>query len=133
MPKKQKKTKILIVDDEFGIRELLSDFLETAGYDVKAAKSGEEALLTANKFLPNLVMLDIILPDLDGVSVYEEIRKKENLSNVPVVFFSTVGSETVPAAFARKIKGTPCTFIRKPIKVESLIDEINKLLENSPD
>ena len=131
LTKEETETKILVVDDEAEIRELLSDFLETAGYAVKVAKSGNEALSKVEEFLPDLVMLDIILPDLDGVSVYEILRKNQSFSKIPVVFFSALGPETMPPAFSRQNANAPYSLLRKPINSDLLIREIKKLLKSS--
>ena len=125
------KVKILVVDDESGIRELLSDFLETEGYLVQTAKSGNEALLETEKFLPNLIMLDIILPDLDGVSVYKILRKKQIFSKIPVIFFSTLGPEAIPHAFLKEMANSPYALISKPVKEDLLIREVRKLIKTS--
>ncbi len=125
----QKKIKILVVDDEASIRELLSDYLETAGYLVATAKSGEEALSKADEFLPDFLMLDIILPGVDGINVYETLRKKSSFSRIPVIFFSTLGIEAVPVSFSRRIAGFPYAFVRKPIDGEFLVREVERLLK----
>ena len=121
----------MVVDDEAEIRELLLDFLESAGFEVAVAKSGNEALSQAKRFSPNLIMLDIILPDLDGVSVFETLRGEENMSKVPVVFFSALGPENIPPAFSRRVDRASYTMIRKPISTDLLMKEVNRLLNSS--
>lgn len=126
----QVKTKILVVDDESAIRELLSGFLESEGYVVHTAKSGNEALTEADEFEPDLIMLDIILPDLDGISVYQELKKKSASSRIPVIFFSTLGKESIPHSFKEE-SHTPYALISKPVKEDLLIREVKKLLKVS--
>ena len=120
--------RILVVDDEEEIRELLSDFLEGAGFTVAVAKTGNEALHQAKQFSPHLILLDIILPDLDGISVYESLRQNKMMAQIPVVFFSAL-AENMPPAFSRRSGFAPYALIPKPVSTNLLIKEIKRLLE----
>ncbi len=68
--------RILVVDDEPDIRRLVAEALEVTGYDVQTAANGGEAVRTAGLYLPDLVLLDIMMPDMDGFTVYEKLREK---------------------------------------------------------
>ncbi|RME58989.1 MAG: response regulator, partial [Candidatus Dadabacteria bacterium] len=72
------ENKILIVDDEEATRELLYSLLEGEGYKIKSAKDGEEALNTALSFKPNLVLLDIMLPGINGIDVCKKIKSSKD-------------------------------------------------------
>ena len=85
---KPKKEKILVVDDEPNIRHILETRLTLRGYEVSLAADGEEAILMFHKELPDLVILDIMLPKLDGFGVCNELRKE---SNVPIIMLTALG------------------------------------------
>jgi len=82
---------ILLIEDEEGIRDFLSDILEDAGFSVSAAADGMEGLWKVQNGTYDLVLLDIMLPKIDGRAVLELIRKQ---SAVPVIFLTALGSET---------------------------------------
>ena len=82
------KTKILIVDDDVHIAELISLYLNKEGYETKEVYSGDKAIKTFLSFAPNLVLLDIMLPELNGYDVCKEIRK---ISNIPIVMLTAKG------------------------------------------
>jgi OmpR family response regulator RpaB len=82
------KEKILVVDDEVSIRRILETRLSTIGYSVVTASDGEEALLIYKKELPDLIILDIMMPKLDGYGVCQEIRKE---SEVPIIMLTALG------------------------------------------
>ena len=87
-------TKILVAEDEPDIRELVTFMLRFAGYEVVAAANGEEAVLTAARELPDLVLLDVRMPRMTGYDACRLIRANPDLRNVPVVFLSAKGQET---------------------------------------
>ena len=82
------KEKILIVDDETSIRRILETRLSMIGYEVISASNGEEALTTFRREYPNLVVLDIMMPKLDGYGVCQELRKE---SDVPIIMLTALG------------------------------------------
>lgn len=82
------KQKILIVDDDNNIAELISLYLTKECYDTKIVNGGEEALLAFDAYAPNLILLDLMLPGIDGYQVCREIRTK---SNVPIIMLSAKG------------------------------------------
>ncbi|MEH2168820.1 MAG: response regulator transcription factor [Nostoc sp.] len=81
------KGKILVVDDEASIRQILQTRLEMIGYDVVKAKDGEEALLAFRREAPDLIVLDVMMPKLDGYGVCQEIRKQ---SDVPIIMLTAL-------------------------------------------
>ena len=82
------KEKILVVDDEASIRRILETRLSMIGYSVVTAADGEEAIIVFRKELPSLVVLDVMMPKLDGYGVCQEIRKE---SNVPIIMLTALG------------------------------------------
>jgi DNA-binding response OmpR family regulator len=85
--------KILIVEDEEVLLSLLQKKLTTEGYDVSIAENGEVGLETMRKVIPDLVLLDIVMPKKDGFQVMKEMQKDESLKNIPVVIISNSGQE----------------------------------------
>jgi OmpR family response regulator RpaB len=82
------KEKILVVDDEASIRRILETRLSMIGYNVVTAADGEEAIIVFRKELPNLIVLDVMMPKLDGYGVCQEIRRE---SNVPIIMLTALG------------------------------------------
>lgn len=87
------KDPILVVDDEEDIRELVRYNLSKAGYDVVCAASGEEALVAAKQVRPILVLLDVMLPGMDGLEVCRRLKEDASLKNIPIVMVSARGEE----------------------------------------
>jgi len=87
-------TKILVAEDEPDIRELVTFMLRFAGYEVVAAANGEDAVLTAARELPDLVLLDVRMPRMTGYEACRLMRANPDLRNVPVVFLSAKGQDT---------------------------------------
>ena len=82
------KQKILIVDDDNNIAELISLYLTKECYDTRIVNDGEEALIAFEQYNPNLILLDLMLPGIDGYQVCREIRAK---SNTPIIMLSAKG------------------------------------------
>lgn len=119
------KAKILIADDEAACRELIRLALEPRGYDVIEATDGEEALLRVAKERPDLVLLDIQLPKLDGYAVMRAVRGNPDLSSVRLMAFSAqlAGDETGTAAVAG-FNG----FASKPVNIAKLREAVAGML-----
>ena len=114
--------KILAIDDEKDILLLLKYNLEQEGYTVKTVESGVEALKIVDKFSPQLILLDIMMPKLDGIETCIKLRSIESLSNVYVIFLTAREEEySEVAAFDAGADD----YITKPIKPRALISRIN--------
>ena len=114
---------ILIVEDEFGVLELLEFILSDAGFAVVSALNGQEALARLQETQPDLVIVDFMMPILDGSGVIKAIRSNDKLKNIPVILTSALPEETI-----RERCAGFNTFLRKPYKTERLMEEISKLL-----
>lgn len=121
--------KILIVDDEPDICQGLSELLKDAGYQTFMAYRGIEGFELALKEKPDLIILDIALPDLDGTVVYERIRKKPEIQNTKVIFLTALAFGA-PEQFAG-IDRPGYTIIAKPVKFELLQKEIERQLASA--
>jgi two-component system, OmpR family, alkaline phosphatase synthesis response regulator PhoP len=121
-------TKILIVDDEPDILDFLSYNLRREGFDVVTAASGKEALETALKIRPQLIILDIMMPEMDGVEVCRRLRANPDFDNTTITFL-TARDEDVSQISALDVGGDD--YITKPIKPQVFISRINALLRRS--
>jgi two-component system alkaline phosphatase synthesis response regulator PhoP len=124
MSEKQ-KTKILIVDDEPDIIEILSYNLQKEGYEVASAEDGIKAVKIASKFLPDLILLDIMMPHQDGVETCRQIREIKDLKNTYVIFL-TARAEEYSEVAAFDVGADD--YITKPIKPRALMSRIAALL-----
>ena len=119
--------KILIVEDDLAIQALLHDFIQEAGYEVTLASDGVEALSYFSERSFDLVLLDIMLPKIDGYGVCEVIRRK---SNIPIVMLTALDAEE------NQIKGLDLEaddYITKPFKLGVLVSRVNALLRRAKD
>jgi two-component system, OmpR family, alkaline phosphatase synthesis response regulator PhoP len=116
--------KVLVVDDEESILELLKYNLEKQGYDVRTAAEGAEAVTVAKKFLPDLVLLDVMMPKMDGVEACRQMRAMPELVNTFIVFLTARAEEySEVAAF----DGGADDYILKPIKPRALMSRISAI------
>src|SRR5690606_32007265 len=89
----ENKLKILLVDDEIDILEFISYNLEKEGYTVYTAQNGVEAIQQAEKHQPHLIILDVMMPEMDGIAACEEIRKIPSLNNTVIAFLTARGED----------------------------------------
>ena len=120
--------KIAIIDDEEGICSELSELLKDAGYEAISANRGIEGYNLIAEEKPDLVILDISLPDMDGTTVYEKIRQNPDIKNIKVLFLTALASGA-PQEYAG-ITRPNYSIISKPVKFEVLLKEIERLLES---
>lgn len=116
--------KVLVVDDEEPILELLKYNLEKNGYDVKTALDGVRALEIAKKFSPDLVLLDVMMPKMDGIETCRQLRDMPELQKTFIVFL-TARAEEYSEVAAFDVGADD--YINKPIKPRALISRINAL------
>jgi DNA-binding response OmpR family regulator len=119
--------KILIVDDDQGTTKLLELILLREGYDVISVNNSNETLVAASTFIPNLILLDLMMPTPDGFEVCKSVREKSQFAQTPIVFFTSVGDiEKKVTAF-----GVGATdYIVKPIQPGELKVRIKALIGN---
>jgi DNA-binding NtrC family response regulator len=119
---------ILVVDDEMGIRELLNEILTDEGHTVYAAESAVQARTVREQMRPDLVLLDIWMPDTDGITLLKEWSNSGQLT-MPVVMMS--GHATIDTAVEATRIGA-LNFLEKPIALQKLLKTVNKALESAP-
>ncbi len=117
---------ILIADDEFGVLEVLEFILSDAGYTVVSAVNGQDALVRLEETTPDLVIVDFMMPILDGNGVIKAIRSDDKLRDIPIILASALPEQTI----RRRCDGYD-TFLRKPYRTEQLMEEISKLIAQS--
>lgn len=120
--------KILIVDDEPDILEFLQYNLKKEGYLVVTAPDGQQAIHTAEREKPNLILLDIMMPEMDGVEACRVLRSNKAFDDTPIAFL-TARDEDFSQIAALDVGGDD--YITKPIKPRVLISRINALLRRS--
>lgn len=117
--------KILIIDDEEDIRELLSYNLKKEGFIVESAKNGETGLSILTTFKPALVLLDVMMPGMDGIEVCEAIRSKDGFQNTLVCFLTARNEDYSQIA---GLEAGADDYVSKPIRPKVLISRIKALL-----
>ena len=121
-------TKILIVDDEIDILEFLSYNLRKEGFEVVTASNGADALKIANETRPNLIILDIMMPEIDGIEVCRRLREQPHFNNTTITFL-TAREEDFTQIQALDVGGDD--YITKPIKPQVLISRVKALLRRN--
>jgi DNA-binding response OmpR family regulator len=117
--------RILVVDDEPAVSDLLAYNLRKAHYDVSTAADGRKALRLAGEFKPDLILLDLMIPEVDGLDVCRELRKT---SNVPIIMITALGEET------DRIVGLELgadDYVTKPFSVRELMARIKAVLRRA--
>lgn len=116
--------KILIVDDEQDVLEVLGKRLLGAGYQVIKAQSGQEAITKAKNELPNLIVLDIIMPDMDGGKVAHILKECETTKDIPVIFLTCLYTKQDEKAKGHRAREG--FFVAKPYNSTEMLDIIKK-------
>ena len=119
-------TTILVVDDEPGVRDLLGDSLRIAGYDAEVASDGELALRILKSTKVDLCIVDINMPNMDGFSFLETLRKDKN--DIPVLLLS---ARDAPADVAKGLRIGADDYVRKPFSLEEILLRVAAILRRS--
>ena len=125
-----RKRKVLLVDDDAGITRSLALYLEENGsYDVRVENMGSRAIATAREFRPDVVFLDIVMPDADGGSIAAEMRGDPVLRDTPIVFLTALVSQHVTHGVQTHIGGHP--FLAKPVDPDVVLSCIERYAKKS--
>ena len=117
--------KILVIDDDIAITELMSMLLRTHGFEVLTTNSGAEGVRLVREKLPNVVLLDLMMPDLDGWQVSKAIRA---FNNVPILILSAIND---PAMVASVLDAGADDFLVKPVPSSVLVANIRKMVRQT--
>jgi len=119
------KGKILVVDDDQDIQEMLSYNLRKEGYDVKTADNGKMALQVAESFRPELIILDVMMPEMDGIETCRELRANSDLEQTIIAFLTARGEDYSQIA---GFDAGADDYIAKPVKPRVLVSRVQALL-----
>jgi len=122
---KKHDIKILLVDDEPDVLEIVGYNLENEGYQILKAKNGLKAIEIAKKSLPNLILLDIMMPEMDGIEACEKLRAIKGLEDVIIAFFTARGEDYSQMA---GFDAGADDYITKPVKPKVLVSKVKSLL-----
>jgi len=122
---KKSDIKILCVDDEPDILEILKYNLSNEGYDVSTASDGRSAIEKANKIIPNLIILDVMMPNIDGIAACEKIRLDEKFNDTIIMFLTARGEEYSHVA---AYEAGADDYVTKPVKPKVLVSKVKGLL-----
>jgi two-component system, OmpR family, alkaline phosphatase synthesis response regulator PhoP len=121
-----KKYKILLVDDETDILEFLGYNLEKEGFEIFTAGNGKDAIKIAEKIRPHLILMDVMMPVMDGIEACENIRKNQELKNILIAFLTARGEDYSQIA---GFEAGGDDYITKPIKPKLLVSRVKALLK----
>jgi len=113
--------KILVIDDEADVITYLKTFLEKNDFQVLTASNGEEAIQVARKEKPDLVTLDIMMPQESGVRFYRKMKKEEDLKDTPIIVISGMAGRHLAVP-------KPDASFEKPVNMPKLLEEIRRLI-----
>ena len=126
--------KVLIVDDELDVRIYVRTLFETSGYTPIVTRNGREGLDKAKELSPDLIILDVMMPEVGGVTMYRELKTDPELKHIPVIMLTGIGEESF-SHFLRmlntKVKDPipqPDAHMEKPIDHEKLLGLARKIL-----
>ena len=118
---------ILVVDDQLYIRRLIQTKLQQRGYTVRLAEDGKEAVDKARAESPDLIIMDIMMPAMDGSEAAEHIRADATTAHIPIIFLTELVKKEEEAISGHMIGGN--YFIAKPFRAEELVGLVGKILD----
>lgn len=119
------KGKILVVDDSALVRKLSEIALQEAGYEVHSAENGEEGLKKAESLLPDLILINFIMPKMTGLQFCEQIKEIEGLSKIPLILITSKGENVIKSFLEKSLV---VDYLQKPFKSEDLVEKVEKVL-----
>ena len=122
------KNKILIIEDNEQNIYLMTFLLENSGYEIVQARNGKDGIRLAQEIKPNVILLDIQLPEINGYQVAEELRKNESLGNIPII---AVTSYAMAGDKERILAAGATGYIEKPINPDTFISQLQEYLPPS--
>ena len=128
------KKKVLVIDDDESLVTYLKTLLEDNGYEVITAKNGKEGIEKTKNENPDIVTLDLLMPEKTGIKLFRELRKDEGMKNIPIILVTGISNEYQGFSdfkkfiYERRIPG-PEGYIEKPIKPEELLSKIEEILK----
>jgi CheY-like chemotaxis protein len=122
--------KILVIEDEETVRENILELLDAEGFDAIAAQNGRIGLELARQQLPDLILCDVRMPELDGYGVLQGIRSDPAMAGIPLIFLTAKASKT-DLSYGLELGAN--AYITKPFTITELLSAISQILEGRPD
>ncbi len=122
------KKKILIIDDEPDTLTYFSCLLEDNGFTTITAEDGEQAMAQVHRQPPDLITLDITMPEKSGVRCYRELRESEEWGKIPIIIITGIADDFRTFISSRKQVPPPDGYLRKPVEAADLLDMVRRLL-----
>ena len=122
---KKKDIKILLVDDEPDVVEIIKYNLEQEGYNVKTASNGKEALKKAKKIIPHLIIMDVMMPEMDGIEACENLRSDKAFNDTIIMFLTARGEDY---SYVAAFDAGADDYVTKPIKPKIIVSKVKALL-----
>ncbi|HOK40190.1 MAG TPA: response regulator [bacterium] len=119
--------KIIIIDDEINLRKILNFNLKIKGYEIYEAENGLVGLNLIKQIKPDLILLDLMMPEMNGYQVVEELKKDEELSKIPIFILS---AKVKPEEINKLLSMGVLKYITKPFNIKELNQEIENLFNN---
>lgn len=126
---KDQALKILYIEDDHEMIELIEMILSRRGYKVLGAQGGRKGLDIAREVLPDIILLDLMMPDLDGWDVYQQLKSREETKNIPVIVI-TAKAQPIDRVFSLQIAKVT-DYIAKPFRPHELLSSIDRILERN--
>ena len=126
----QNKSRILIIDDDIDFADAIKTALDHHQYEVLMARSGEEGIAMAKKEKPDLILLDVMLPEMDGYNACKHLKLKDDTRSIPIIILTSVGSKMTKPGYAEAIAVTHQAddYIQKPVETKKLLNSIQTLI-----
>ena len=121
--------KVLIVDDEEDVRTYLHSLLTNNGFQTELATDGEDGFRKLNRFSPDIIILDIIMPNQSGVGFYRKLKKSDVHKDIPVIFLSAVTQYKDFFSRDRQAVPQPQDFIEKPFSPQELLNKVRMYIK----
>lgn len=126
---RKRKKKVLVADDDGDFTGVVRAILEHAGFAIDTASNGEEALKAIKKQQYDLLILDVVMPKIDGIKLFRMARKSKRYSKIPVLFISGHSNRERLMEQHKEIINHASGYMEKPIKTKTFIEKIRTLLE----
>ena len=116
---------VLLIDDSKAVRSIMGDGLRRAGFKVETAGGGSEALEILESMVPDLILMDLVMPGIDGLDLCRKIQSREQLASVPIVVMSCVSDKII---MRRMIQDGVAAYVTKPIGINNMVQVIKRIL-----
>ena len=123
------KKSVLVVDDEWRTREMLRMFLEMEGYEVFEAEDGVDAIEKAELYSPNVMILDVMMPRMDGITACKKLRGSEKTAALPIIMLS---GKTQEQAIREGLEAGATAYMTKPMSHKELLGNIRAAINGDP-